>query len=143
MKYFIGERMSIILDTSFLIALQNPKDVHYSSALKIKEELAKKRYGRCYISTYVFDEFLTFLRAKGFHEKEIIDAGDALLNEETITILLEEKNVFLNAWSIFKKFNKLSFSDSMIVALAQHFGIKYVASYDKYFEGVPGIQRIC
>lgn len=110
MKYFIGERMGIILDTSFLIALQNPKDVHYSSALKIKEELAKKR---------------------------------SLLNEETITILLEEKNIFLTAWSIFKKFNKLSFTDSMIVALAQHFGIKYVASYDKYFEGVPGIQRIC
>ena len=134
--------MSLILDTSFLIALNNARDVNYKNAQTLKIRLKDKEFGQCYISDYIFDEFVTFLMAKSFPANTIKEIGDALLAEESIKLLKIDLHIFLESWESFKKLNKLSFTDCTTIILAKEFGIKNIASYDSGFDRITFIKRI-
>ena len=136
------KELSVILDTSFLIALNNAKDINHKSALSLKFRLKSKELGQVFISDYIFDEFVTFLRAKSFSENAIKEVGDALLAEEDIEFLKVDTSVFLQSWELFKKSNNLSFTDCTIITLANEFGIKNVASFDSGFDRIPNIKRV-
>ncbi len=134
--------MSIFLDTSFLIALNNAKDANYKSARTIKEKIKMREFGQCYISDYVFDELVTFLMAKSFPSEIIKNIGDSLLEEESISLLKIDNNVFLQSWSLFKKMKTLSFTDCTTILLAQQFNVKNIASFDTDFNKISLLQRV-
>ena len=134
--------MSLILDTSFLIALNNAKDENHKSAQSLKIKLKEKEFGQCYISDYIFDEFVTFLRAKSFPENSIKELGDALLADQSIKLLKIDVDIFLKSWEFFKRSNELSFTDCSTITLAKDFGIRNVASFDSGFDRFPHIKRI-
>lgn len=135
-------KLSIILDTSFLIALNNAKDMNHSSAQLVKSRLKEREFGQCYVSDYIFDEFVTFLMAKPFYLNKIKEIGDALLAEESIKFLRISEDIFLQSWEFFKKQNNLSFTDCTTVILAKEFGIKNIASFDSGFDRIKSIKRI-
>lgn len=134
--------MSSILDTSFLIALNNAKDENHESAQSLKVRLKEKEFGQCYISDYIFDEFVTFLRAKSFPENSIKEIGDALLADQSIKLLKIDIDTFLKSWEFFKKSSELSFTDCSTITLAKEFGIRNVASFDSGFDRFPHLKRI-
>ena len=105
MKFCMGESMSIFLDTSFLIALTNAKDENHSKAQLLHTKIKEKEFGPCFSSDYIFDEFVTFLRAKRFPEEIIKERGDALLTDPTIQLLSLSSDAFSSAWDFFKKSN--------------------------------------
>ena len=134
--------MSLILDTSYLIALNDSGDSYHNSALSLKSRIKNKEFGLCYISDYIFDEFATFLRAKSIPSDKIKSIGDALLEDQTIELLKVDKEMFLKAWDMFKKTSNLSFTDCTITILAKEFGIKNIASFDSDFDSIKDIKRI-
>ena len=134
--------MSIILDTSFLIALNDSKDSNHKKANELKPRVRNKEFGQCYISDYIFDEFVTFLKAKPFQNSFINEVGDAILSNEEIRILRVDENSFLQSWELFKKMEKLSFTDCTTVILSKEFGIKKIATFDSDFNIIQNLQRI-
>ena len=130
------------MDTSFLIALNNAKDENNKDAQSLKAKLKDKEFGQCYISDYIFDEFVTFLRAKSFPENSIKGIGDALLADPSIKLLKIDADMFLKSWESFKKSNELSFTDCSTITLAKEFGIRTVASFDSGFDRFSHIKRI-
>ena len=134
--------MSLILDTSFLIALNSAKDINHNDSQALKSRLEDKEFGQVYISDYIFDEFVTFLMAKSFPVAYIKKMGDSLLGEGSIKLLKIDVNIFMQSWELFKKSNKLSFTDCTTIVLAKEFGIKNVASFDSDFDKIPHIKKL-
>ncbi len=134
-------RLAIILDTSFLIALNNAKDVNYKRADSLRIKIKNGGFGQSYISDYIFDEFATFMNVK-FPSSKINEIGDALLSEESIKMMKVDLNIFLLSWELFKKLKKLSFTDCTTVILCKEYGIKRIASFDSDFDRIPDLERV-
>jgi predicted nucleic acid-binding protein len=137
------KRLGIILDTSFLIALNNSKDVNHKSAQALKTRIKSKEFGRCYISDFIFNEFVTFLRIKDVSGGRVREVGDALLADESIRLLKVGTDAFLQSWELFKKLGMLSFTDCATIILAKEFSVKNIASFDSDFDRIHYVKRIC
>ena len=133
----------IVLDTSYLIALKNKEDIDFERANQIQEDLLNKKYGKIFLTDYIFDEFVTFLRKKLRNPREVIKLGEDLLHDKDISILGVTKLDFRESWKIFKKYENLSFTDATTITLTQKFDIKYVCSFDKNFDCFKNLERIC
>ena len=134
--------MSVLLDTSFLIALMNAEDKNHGKAISLRDRIKDKEFGAACLSDYIFDEFVTFLRARGVAADKIRDAGDSLLADQTIRMLPVSPSIFHESWTQFKKASRLSFTDCTSLVLAREFGIGSIASYDSGFDGFSGAKRI-
>jgi len=131
----------IFLDTSFLISFYNEKDENHARAWEIMHSLIEGKYSDVCISDYIFDECATviFMRLKDL-EKTIVIC-EAIKKVTSYDI---EKEVFDQAWEIFKnqKNTKFSFTDCTIIALMKEKGIKKLATFDKDFKKVKEIKVI-
>lgn len=134
--------MGVILDTSFLIALNNSKDINHKSAESLIAKLKNKEFGQISTSDYIFDEYATFLMAKSFPSYIISELGEALLSEKDIKFFRISENIFLQSWQLFKKLKRYSFTDCTTIVLAKEFGIDYIATFDSDFDKVPYIKRV-
>ena len=134
--------MSIILDTSFLIALNDAGDYKHKDAISLGSRIKNKEFGHCYISDYIFDELMTLMRAKSINPNKIKEIGDSLLADETIELLRADKEIFLQSWELFKKSSNLSFTDCITITLVKEFKIKSLASFDSGFDRITSIRRI-
>ena len=134
--------MSLILDTSFLIAIYSERDEHHSTARRLLPKLQSKEYGQTYISDYIFDEFVTFLRARSYPESTLQAIGDRLKAEDSSHFLHINECIFSKSWELFKKY-PLSFTDCTTIILTEEFGIHHVASFDAGFDRIPHLKRIC
>jgi predicted nucleic acid-binding protein len=67
--------MTIILDTSYLIAYVNGKDVNHKRARQLQEDITKKKYGAVLVPDAVFSEFVTLLRRKARDKRTAVAEG--------------------------------------------------------------------
>lgn len=134
--------MGVFLDTSFLVALANADDGNHRSAQSIKARIVNKEFGQPYISDYIFDELVTFLKARRVRPEKVEEFGGLLLEDGTIKLLKVDIRVFFQSWAMFKKYADLSFTDCASIVLANEFGIKNIASYDSDFDKFPLLKRI-
>ena len=134
--------MALVLDTSFLVALNSKADINHAKAQSLKQRLKNREFGQIFISDYIFDEFATFLMAKSFPPAIIREIGDSLLAEESIGLLKISPEVFLKSWELFKKMKSISFTDCTTLVLSSETGIKNIASFDADFDRFPGVKRI-
>lgn len=134
--------MSIILDTSFLVALHNKNDQYHNSAQNIGQRLIVGEMGKCYTSEYIFSEVMTLLRARKFPENQIEKVGSALLHDPLITLLRMDFAQFQETWALFKKYEGLSFTDCSTIVVSNAFGIKAIASFDTDFDKGSGLKRV-
>ena len=114
----------IILDTSFLIAFYNKRDSRHEEALKTFDEITNDKL---VISDYIFDEVVTFLRAKV--PWIAIEVGENIL--ENLHIIRVDDEDFRTAWGLFNKFNKLSFTDCTTLSLSKRLKIKRLVTFDQ------------
>ena len=129
----------IFLDSSFLIAYSNPVDEHREKAVKIMDDLIAGKYGKPYVSDYVFDEVVTvvFVRTKDL--SLAITIGNILKN--SLEIINIDNELFDKSWQIFKSQanTKFSFTDCTILAAMERDGIKYVATFDEDFDSIKDV----
>ncbi|MDE1764225.1 MAG: type II toxin-antitoxin system VapC family toxin [Thaumarchaeota archaeon] len=132
----------ILLDTSFLVAYFNQKDVNHSKAMHVIRNIVEKKFGTLYITDYVFNETVTvsLIKMKSLDKAAMI--GNYILKAmQTIRV---EEDVFLDAWKIFQrqKGTRLGFTDCTTVAIMRYRGIDNIATFDKDFTKIDGVNCI-
>jgi len=128
------------IDTVTLFSAFFADEKHHSKSAKIVNAIVNGKLKGVVFSDYVLDELLTLARAK---------KGASISNEilehivgSEIEMLKVEKKHLTVAQEIFKKYDKLSFTDSTIVALMLDYGIRELYSFDRGFDSVPRITRL-
>jgi predicted nucleic acid-binding protein len=128
--------MSVLIDTGIFVALSNKRDVHHDSAKELMKECTEGKFGKPFLSDYIFDETLTtaFVRTK--NHKKSVELGEFILGSEIDSIRIDEQ-CFQQAWAIYKK-NKLSFTDCSTLALMKLYGINNLITFDSELKKIAG-----
>lgn len=123
----------IFLDSSFLISVEVETDQNHAEAIRIRNDIIKGKYGKIFISDYIFDETVTvtFGRMKSLQKAVLVGSG--LM--ESAEILKVDKGIFRKAWELFKgqKSTRLSFTDCTTVSIMEENGIESIATFDGDF----------
>ena len=130
--------MAIFLDTSFIIAFDNEKDVHHKNAREIWKKIEAMAYGQYFISDYVFDEIIAVSLRKSGDKTGTATLGEKLL--KSMPIINIDKHIFEEAWKVFleSKLN-LSFTDCTNLVLLNLIGSNKIATFDKAFKEIKDI----
>lgn len=122
--------ISVFIDSSILVAYANKDDQNHAESEKIIKEMFSDKYGKPVISDYIFDEVVTVCLARTKSIEITKTLGNYLLNSQIILLRIDD-NSFDEAWDIFSKSGKLSFTDCTAIALMKTIGIPYLATFDK------------
>ncbi|MBS3068475.1 type II toxin-antitoxin system VapC family toxin [Candidatus Micrarchaeota archaeon] len=133
-----GDFISVLLDTSYLLAFYSLDDDNNNSATELAKEITEGTFGTSSISDYIFDEAITLLKKHVGH-KRANEIGDYFLNSSSFYRV--DQQVFAASWSLSKKFERLSFTDCSNIALMKHYNIDYLATFDSGFDGIIKVLR--
>lgn len=131
--------MAIFIDSSVFCAYANARDVHHKNAQKIINDVVSGKHENGITTDYVFDETITVTKRKA-NSKTAIEIGKFLLDSE-IFITKVDSMSFQKAWELFQA-NDLSFTDCSSIAFMELFGIIKIATFDKGFRNIKGVQVI-
>ena len=132
----------IVLDSSYLIAFHNRRDVHHGAASRIMPDLVGGVFGRLLLLEYVFLEVVTVLLARCGHTVAE-DMADTLLNAQEVDFL-PCSDLFQHALNVFRTTSaaRLSFTDAAIVAAARRHDTEFVATFDEGFRRIEGLNPV-
>ena len=132
----------IVLDSSFLIAFHNRRDVHHPAAASAMESLLRGEFGRLLLIEYVFLEVVTVLLARRGH-RAALDVAEILLDAEEVDFL-PCSDLFRAALREFRARSaaRRSFADAAIVAAARRHGAEFIATFDEGFRGIEGTTMV-
>jgi predicted nucleic acid-binding protein len=132
----------IVLDSSFLIAFHNRKDVHHEKAAHLINEILNGDYGQALLPEYVVLEVATVL---------LLRRGLAV-STSVITRLLEAREIefvpcsehFLESLQTFRNQpgDRLSFVDSAIATIARRHPPGHIATFDKDFRDIEDLSPL-
>jgi len=132
----------ILLDSSFLIAFHNSRDIHHQAARSLMDRLAGGEWRRALLPEYVFLEVVTVLLARR-DLATAVAVGQTLLEAREVEFV-PCSELFLDAFDAFRTQSpeRLSFVDAAIVAIARRRGARYLATFDTDFRTVEGISVV-
>lgn len=132
----------VVLDSSFLIAYHNRRDVHHAAAASVMDRLTGGAWGPALLLEYVFLEVLTVLLARRGLDAAT-KVGTLLLHARDVEFV-PCSDIFLAALETFRmqRTGALSFTDAAIVTVARAMAGGVVATFDSDFRGVDGITAI-
>lgn len=130
---------AIVVDSSFLIAYHNTRDVHHAAAARAMVNLVGGKWGRVLLLEYVFLEVVTVLLARRGRAAAVAVATTLLQATEVDFVPCSEH--FLDALEVFRTQTSgaLSFVDAAIVAVARERAGGRVASFDGDFAELQGV----
>jgi len=132
----------IFLDSSFLVSVEVETDQNHEKAIKIRDEIIEGKFDKTVISDYIFDETITvtFGKTKDLNKAVLVGSN---LKKSAEMIKIDEKS-FEEAWEIFKnqKDTTFSFTDCTTVTLIKKENIANIATFDKDFKKIKGINVI-
>ncbi len=130
----------IFIDASVFYGYMNIDDVHHKMAKHIMEKIAAKIYWPAITTDYVFDETTTVTSRK-LNRAAAIELGRFIEGSEILLSKVGEA-AFQKAWKIFQQSEGLSFTDCTIIAFMQINGITDLATFDRGFDLINGINII-
>ncbi len=132
----------ILLDSSFLIAYHNTRDVHHAAAARAMVPMMAGKWGRAALLEYVFLEVVTVLLARR-GRAVAADVGRWLLQAREVDFL-PCSDLFLDAFETFchQPEEYLSFTDSAIVTVARRHAPCFVATFDRDFRTIGGLSVV-
>lgn len=136
--------MSVFVDTGVVVAYMNTKDRRNDSAHKALKEVREGRFGRPFVSDYVVDEAITFIRARTRSHPLAMGMAHWLLGEgkqpKFFHVLMMNGPTFREALRVFMTYQDqtLSFTDASSIAFVKRRGIDQILSYDRGFDGIVG-----
>lgn len=131
--------LSGIIDTAVLIGGVVKDEIHYRKAKPILTAIDSGDIKDAYISDYILAEFLNFMRQRKGKEASI-DAMDALFGSEIIVLKIQPRHIYY-ATALFRRNDRLSFTDCTTLALMKDKGINTIYTFDSGFDGIPTIKR--
>jgi predicted nucleic acid-binding protein len=132
----------IFLDTSVIIAYRNEDDARHREALQVFGELQKGRYAGALVTDYIVLETVMVVKRLLGHEAAV-ETGEALLNSGDVTVMRSTR-LFPNAWREFRARSgtNLSFVDASSLAAMRLAGVSRMATFDREFRKVKGIEVV-
>ena len=129
----------ILLDSSFLCAWYNDRDVHHVEARQVMTRLLQGDWGQGLLLEYVFVEVVTVLLARRGRDAAF-DAAQRLLEARELDFL-PCSEVFTGALDAFlaQPSRTLSFVDAALVAVARKLRTVPIATFDRGFQGLEGV----
>ncbi|MDQ3697559.1 MAG: PIN domain-containing protein [Gemmatimonadota bacterium] len=133
---------AIVVDSSFLIAYHNTRDVHHAAAARAMVHLPAGKWGRVLLLEYVFLEVVTVLLLRRGHDVAV-EVGTRLLAAEEIDFV-PCSELFLDTLEAFRTqpTGALSFVDAAVAAAARARAGGYVATFDADFRELSGVTVI-
>ena len=134
--------MTVVVDTSVIVAAFNERDARHDRAREIMEEVRLGRHGEAFTTDFVLDEVVTVLLARtGRHEKAV-QALDFVVPsdraEAWIALELLGEDAFFRALEAFRRSGRreLSFTDWTTVGIVRDGRADAVVSFDEDFDGL-------
>ncbi len=132
--------MSLLIDTSALVAARNADDRNHNKALDIMTRALKGEFGKMYISDYIFDEAVTIAYIRTGNKNFSEDLGRFARTRPIIFRFIEPFD-FDRAWELYLKYRdkNFSFTDCTNIALMERHEIDTLFTYDLEFNGIISI----
>ena len=132
----------IFLDSSVIVAYRNQDDANHADALRLFSELQKGRYAGGLVTDYIVLETVTVVKRLMGHEAAV-ETGEALLGAGDITVM-RSTQLFPHAWREFKARSTtgLSFVDASNLAAMKLAGVTRIATFDREFRKIKGIEVV-
>lgn len=131
----------VVLDSSFIVAYHNERDLHHPAARQAMDALRSGEWGVALLPEYVFLEVVTVLAAR----RDLATAlrvGDLVLAAREVEVV-PCSEVFLEAYDVFRDQPtfRCSFTDAAIVAIARRRKAS-VATFDEDFRSFPDLRVV-
>ena len=129
---------TVLVDTSFLVALLCQRDVHHKKARELYRALKREKH-RLLFTDIVLGETITVLMRRSkewkFPLKETVDALRRMVPEPVqFSYYLVWR--FWDIWDLaVNSEGRLTFNDALLVIGCREEGIEKIASFDQGFEG--------
>ena len=125
--------ISFFVDTGYLIALEAADDQHHEAALRHWNGLAENLPPLA-ITSYVFDEVVTFFNSRNQHAKAI-EIGNNILNSPSIQLIHVDEHLFQEGWLYLKKHDDKTYSltDCISFVVMNRQDIKTAQTFDSHF----------
>lgn len=123
----------LFLDASYLIALELSNDQNHQITLNHWQSLDKNTV-RLVTTSYIFDEVVTFLNSRSFHQKAV-ELGQKLITSNKVHLIYVDEILFFQGWDYFKKYEDKSYSltDCISFIVMQRLDINEVLTFDNHF----------
>jgi predicted nucleic acid-binding protein len=132
----------VVVDSSFLVAYHNRRDIHHAPAARGMERMLAGDWGTGLLLEYVFLEVVTVLLARrGIDVASRV--GTALLEAQELEFV-PCSDVFLDTLDLFRRqrVGRLSFTDCAIVTVARSRRANLVASFDADLGKMSGLSLV-
>ena len=132
----------IVLDSSFLIAYHNTRDVHHAAAARAMVHLTAGQWGRALLLEYVFLEVVTVLRARRGLSLATSIASTLLAAREIDFVPCSD--LLLESFDEFRRqgTRELNLVDAAILIVARRSSPGFIATFDEDFRGRDGAEVI-
>ncbi len=134
-------RSPTLVDSNVLIGAFNPKDEFHKPAARMLSQIEQGKVDKPIITDYILDEVLTFVRRRLGFEKSL-EVLEAILSSDILGIEKVDDREVQAGIILFEKNRRLSFTDSVSVAVMDSKGTHRIISFDKDFDSVRGIERL-
>lgn len=132
--------MSLLLDTSALVAARNANDRNHNKALEIMTPALQGDYGKLFVTDYIFDEAVTLAYIRTGSKRFAHDIGK-FAKAKPINFRFIEPIDFDKAWELYQHYEDkhLSFTDCTNIALMERLDIETIFTFDMEFKGLVNL----
>lgn len=120
-------------DSSYLIALEAANDQSHQSALRHWASLDMASI-ELVVTSFIFDEIVTFLNSKGMHSKAV-QLGNSLLRSSHIQFVQVEMSLLTESWSYLQQHRDKDYSltDCISFVVMKQRDITTALTFDHHF----------
>lgn len=129
--------MSIIIDTSALIAARNSDDKNHKIAIAIFEDILNGIYGTAFISDLILSEAISYAYIATKNKNIALDIAKFALTKPLRLVYITPVDLDL-AFEIYQQYfdSELSFTDCTTIALMKRLRIEALFTFDREFQGI-------
>lgn len=132
---------AVIVDANVLIAARLSRDQNHDRGEAITQAIDQGTFPTAYVLSDVLEEVINYLQARAGHDVAT-ETLDAVIESSGFSLRRTTKSDFDTGRSLFRRYEPLSLTDAVIVAMMQREDIEYLYSFDDGFDSVSRITRL-
>jgi predicted nucleic acid-binding protein len=130
-----------VVDANVLIAARLSRDQNHDRGEAITQAIDQGSLPTAYVPSDALEEVINYLHARAGHEVAT-ETLDAVIESSGFSLRQTTKSDFDTGRSLFRRYDSLSLTDAVIVALMQREEIDHLYSFDDGFDSVSSITRL-
>ena len=135
--------MSVLVDTSFFVALKSLRDTEHRRATELFQEILRGEHGTAYTTDFIFVEAVTASLARTHRHSTAVGVGELILARGAtggpiFGMLHVSSEEVQQAWDEFRRYREgeWSVTDWTSVVAARSLEVDAILSFDRGFDGI-------